>query len=206
MIPIGKPEHLGKRTLIIMIIQGLLPSVALLFLVIFLSLFKESFSSFMTTSLYTVSEITPVIGNSLYSFIPNIIPTIFLLAILFGGIGTIISSLRYNFFTFSIEEFGLKLRKGILKVIEINIHYRQMQNVDITRPLIYRLLGLSRLVIFSAGHEQAGEEEQTDTTFDPIDFEIAEEIKELLGRRIGVQVIEHESEADAEAKNGFGGV
>jgi uncharacterized membrane protein YdbT with pleckstrin-like domain len=71
-----------------------------------------------------------------------------------------------------------------------------MQNVDVTRPLVYRLFGISRLVVLSAGHEQAGEGDQTDTVFDPIDSEVAEEIRVLLGRRIGVQVIEHETEAD----------
>jgi uncharacterized membrane protein YdbT with pleckstrin-like domain len=73
-----------------------------------------------------------------------------------------------------------------------------MQNVDVTRPLFYRILGLSRLVILSAGHEQVEEGDQTDTVFDPIDSEIAEEIRTLLGRRIGVQVIEHEIEADSQ--------
>jgi uncharacterized membrane protein YdbT with pleckstrin-like domain len=71
-----------------------------------------------------------------------------------------------------------------------------MQNVDVTRPLFYRIFGLSRLVILSAGHEQAEEGDQTDTVFDPIDSEVADQIRILLGRRIGVQVIEHETEAD----------
>ncbi len=198
MIPIGRPERLGRKTLIIMILRGLVPGLALLVLVILLSFFKDTIIQSLTTNLSSVNEIIPSASANIVSFIPLFIPALFFLGILFGGVGIIISSLQYHFFTFTVEEFGFKLKKGVLHVEEITIPYRQMQDVNVTRPLIYRLFGLSRLVIFSAGHEQPGEPEQTDTVFDPIDNEIADGIRELLGRRIGVQVIEHESEADSE--------
>ena len=145
MIPVGRPQHLGRKT-----------------------------------------------------FIPLFIPVLFFLAIIFGAIGIVINILQYNFSTFTLEEFGLRLKKGVLRIEEISIPYRQMQDVDVTRPIIYRLFGLSRLVVFSAGHEEPGEPDQTNTIFDPMDYEIAEEIRVLLGRRIGVQVIEGEKEADRE--------
>lgn len=196
MIPIGKAQHLGNKTLIIYILQGTLPGVALLFLVILLSIFKEKIVSVVLGDINTVSQIMPVFGNNLHNLIPVFIPIVFFCAIIVGGIGIIINTLHYKFFLFTLEEFSLKLRKGILRVTEISIPYRQMQNVDVTRPLIYRFFGLSRLVILSAGHEQADEGDQTDTVFDPIDSEIAEDIRNFLGRRIGVQITKSEQEAD----------
>lgn len=196
MIPVGRPQHLGRKTLAMMILRGVAPAVVLLILVIIFSFFKDSIIQQMTFT--TVGSITPPVSNGFASLIPLFIPTIFFLAIIFGGIGIIMSSLQYSFFTFTLEEFGLKLKRGVFNVEEITIPYRQMQDVDVTRPIIYRLFGLSRLVVFSAGHEKPNEPEQTDTVFDPIDYEIAEEIRQLLERRIGVQVIEHENEADSE--------
>lgn len=196
MIPIGRPEHLGRKTFVIMLLQGALPGIILLFLVIALSFSSDKIEEQINTNLDTISGIFPVIGNNLQNLGSTFIPLIFFLAILLGCIGIIISALRYKFFIFTLEEFGIRLRKGVLRVIEISIPYRQMQNVDVTRPLFYRIFGLSRLVILSAGHEQAEEGDQTDTVFDPIDSEVADQIRILLGRRIGVQVIEHETEAD----------
>jgi uncharacterized membrane protein YdbT with pleckstrin-like domain len=183
-----------------MMLRGAMPGVALLILVIFLSFFKDQIIVSTGTNLNIINEVMPSIGSNLPSLIPTLIPVLFFLAIIFGGIGIIINTLRYNYFIFSLEEFGLKLKRGILDIEEITIPYRQMQNVDISRSLLYRFLGLSRLVVFSAGNEQPGEPDHTDTVFDSIDFEIAEEIRELLGRRIGVQVVEHESEADSEER------
>ena len=203
MIPIGRPQHLGRKTMILMLIQGLIPCVLFLFIVIALSFIKNRISFGDSSSLDILYQFMPAVDPN-YSVLSNIvIPVLFFLAIILGGIGILVNYLRYICFKFTLEEFGLRMRKGVLKVEEISIPYRQMQNVDVTRPLFYRILGLSRLVILSAGHEQIEEGDQTDTVFDPIDSEIAEEIRTLLGRRIGVQVIEHETEADkqdAEAK------
>lgn len=196
MIPIGRQQHLGKRTLVIMILQGALPGVVLLLLVIGLSFSKTTIVNDITDNIETVTTLFPVIGANIENFGSMFIPLIFFLAILLGSVGIVLSALRYHFYVFTLEEFGIKLRQGVLRVVEISIPYRQMQNVDVTRSLVYRFFGLSRLVILSAGHEQAEEGDQTDTVFDPIDSEIAEEIRILLGRRIGVQVIEHETEAD----------
>lgn len=196
MIPEGKPQHLGRKTFVLMILQGALPGIILLVLVIVLSSFKEYVTTSISTNLVTLREILPIIGDSLQSLVPVFIPIIFFLAIIFGSIGIIINTLRYNFFLFTLEEFSFKLRKGVLRVEEISIPYRQMQNVDVTRPLVYRLLGISRLVVISAGNEQSMDGDQVDTVFDPIDKEIAETIRVILDRRIGVQVIEHETEAD----------
>ena len=196
MIPVGRPQHLGQKTFIIMILRGALPGILLLIIVIILSFFKDSLIQNMTGNLTLVGQAVPAFGSNIMTFIPLLFPVLFFLAMIFGGLGIILSALQYHFFIFTLEEFGIKLKQGILSFEEITIPYRQMQDVDVTRPLIYRLFGLSRLVIFSAGHEESNEPDKTNTVFDPMDCEIAEEIRTILDRRIGVQVIEHETEAD----------
>lgn len=196
MIPIGRPQNLGRKTLILSLIQGLIPCILFLIIIIGMSFFGSNVNPNSSSNIKLLREMIPFIGDN-FEIIKQIIqPILFFTAILLGSFGIIINYLRYIFFKFTLEEFGLRLRRGVLRVEEISIPYRQMQNVDVTRPLFYRILGLSRLVILSAGHEQVEEGDQTDTVFDPIDSEIAEEIRTLLGRRIGVQVIEHELEAD----------
>lgn len=196
MIPIGRPEHLGTKTLVMNILRGIFPAIILLVFVITLDFSQDYILETLTQDTVVNGSTMPSLSKGLLPFLPVFIPAIFFLSIILGGLSIIISVLQYRFFTFTLEEFGIRLKKGVLRVEEVSIPYRQMQDIDITRPIIYRLFGISRLVIFSAGHEQPNEPEQTNTVFDPIDSEIANGIKEILNRRIGIQIIQHESEAD----------
>ena len=126
MIPIGRPEHIGRKTFVIMLLQGALPGVVLLFLVIALSFSTENISAEINNNLDTISGIFPIVGDNLQNLGSTFIPLVFFLAILLGCIGIIISALRYQYFIFTLEEFGIRLLKGVLRVIEISIHYRWM--------------------------------------------------------------------------------
>ena len=106
---------------------------------------------------------------------------------------------EYNRYTFTFEEFGLKLKRGTFKILEVTIPYRQMQSVDVERGFLHQMTGTSRMVINSAGQEEPDEKDETDIVLDPIDKMVAEEVRLMLQRKIGVQVVESEDEADREA-------
>ncbi len=79
--------------------------------------------------------------------------------------------------------------KGILDRTETAIPYRQMQDVDIARPLAYRLFGLSKIVFQTAGHEEPNEHGMTEIVLEPIGKDRANEIRTLLGSKIGIQIV-----------------
>lgn len=106
---------------------------------------------------------------------------------------------EYNRYTFTFEEFSLKLKRGTFKILEVTIPYRQMQSVDVERGFLHQITGTSRVVINSAGQEEPDEKDETDIVLDPIDKTVAEEVRLMLQRKIGVQVVESEREADREA-------
>lgn len=62
-----------------------------------------------------------------------------------------IASLVYNHFYFAVEEEGFRIDYGIIHKRHITIPFRQIQNVNITRTLIDRLLSIGKLEIESAG-------------------------------------------------------
>ena len=123
----------------------------------------------------------------------------FVLAILAFLIAFLISALEYRNFGFVFEEFNLILRKGILNRTETSIPYRQIQDVDITRSLGLQILGLSKLNIQTAGHVEKGEEGSAEIVLEPIERDMAEDIRIKLQREVGVQVVESEEKADKEA-------
>lgn len=68
--------------------------------------------------------------------------------------------------------------------------------------MYYRNYTISRLVIITAGEDdnKGAMGESTDSVFDPIDADIAEEIRSLLQKKIGVQIVEDTSHENI-AKN-----
>lgn len=63
----------------------------------------------------------------------------------------LIAVLVYNHFYFGVEQDRLEIEYGIIHKREVSIPFHQIQNVNITRTLIDRVLGIARLEIESAG-------------------------------------------------------
>lgn len=59
--------------------------------------------------------------------------------------------LVYNNFTYEVDKYGLKIEQGVIHRYHVSVPYEQIQNVNIERTIIDRLLGLSRVSIETAG-------------------------------------------------------
>lgn len=67
----------------------------------------------------------------------------------------LIAVLVWNHFYFAVEEEGFRIDYGIVNKRHVTIPFRQVQNVNITRTLIDRVLGIGKLEIESAGSSYA---------------------------------------------------
>ena len=198
MITLGQPQHLGNKTLMLILSRRttvafilFIVNGALVFLIPSLAIGMAGISSLGGS--INQNNVT-VITNGLVSL--NTL--LFLGSIIIFLITLIIGFFQYRNFVFILDEFSLKIRKGILSEIEISVPYRQIQDINLLRTFSHRMFGVSRLIIITAGHEDVKEHDETDTVFDPIDADLAEEIRSFLERRIGVQVIEGTTQADSE--------
>ncbi|MEI7462779.1 MAG: PH domain-containing protein [Candidatus Taylorbacteria bacterium] len=202
MVPLDQEQHLGKKAFLLLLLQRTIFVFVLIILAIMITVFRD----LITTSFISSGDLLGQGGLSsitLNSISSIMIIGLFLLSGLLFIVGLIISYLQYHFYTYSFGEFSLKLIRGILHREEVSIPYRQMQDINIDRPLVYRILGVSRVVIDSAGHEEFGESRsETDIVLEPIDEKLAREIRDMLQRRIGVQIVEDEKEADLEIMSG----
>ncbi len=200
MIVVGQPQHLGRKTLLLLLSRRttvgfilFIISGALAFLIPSLALGIAGITSLGGQINHgTVSTIS----SGLFSL--NIL--LFLGSIILFLVTLIIGLVQYRNYIFVLDEFSLKMRKGLLSQTEISIPYRQIQDINLVRTFSHRLFGVSRLIMITAGHEDVKEHDETDTVFDPIDADLAEEIRAFLERRIGVQIIEGTNQADSEEK------
>ncbi len=78
-------------------------------------------------------------------------PMVAVALIMYIAILYFIAVLVYNHFYFAVEEEGFRIDYGIVNKRHVTIPFRQIQNVNITRSLIDRFLGIGRLEIESAG-------------------------------------------------------
>jgi len=74
---------------------------------------------------------------------------IYVLAIIVLSIIT--GALSYRFFRYELTETGFRKESGIIRKTYVTIPYDRIQNVDIYRGFVARILGLSDLQIQTAG-------------------------------------------------------
>lgn len=65
--------------------------------------------------------------------------------------GEVYARLAYNNWKYSLEKNSLKLERGIIWKRYSNVPYARVQNVDISRGIIARILGFSTVDVQTAG-------------------------------------------------------
>ena len=113
MIPLGKEQHLGSKALTLFIVRKVFPAVIFLFLAIIAIPIRNAILNWINTAPATINFSDQAI-NSVTVIFSLIIVIFFLLAILFAVFGVIISFLEYRTYTFTLEEFDLKICAALL--------------------------------------------------------------------------------------------
>lgn len=95
--------------------------------------------------------------------------------------------LTYHFWRYQLTEDTLKIEKGVIWKKYISIPYQRIQNVDIYRGVIARILGLSDLQVqtagYSGGYGRYGYG-RTEGRLPGLGKEVAEELREELIKRV----------------------
>ncbi len=87
----------------------------------------------------------------------------------------------YRNYKYQLTEDTVKIEKGVIAKHYVSIPYERVQNVDIHRGLVARLLGLSSLKIQTAGYSGYILSEGLLPGLDP---QIAEQLREELIRKV----------------------
>lgn len=181
-------HHLGPKTLLIFILQSSLPALAVLVALIgVITVGPVALQSFTTSG---VRPETLLAARSLIELVSLAGLGLFLLTF---SIAILYAWLRYVTYQYAIGDHSFQVERGILSREEISIPYRQIQNVDIYQSLFERLLGVSRVIILTAGHEDlTGEERgESEGVLPIIDKRMADSIRNDLLSRTKIQEVRH---------------
>jgi putative membrane protein len=182
----GVPEEvyhvLGRRTFVMFLMERI--SAPVIFLLISAALFVLDVSW---------SQIVPAIiaKYNVQPYVALVAWAVLGIAILVALIVFFAAWLTYANFKFCLGGDSLKIKRGILNKEEVAIPYRQIQDVDIERNISYRMFGVSRLVILTAGFEEEKKpgEDESEGILPAIDKDLAEWLQSELLRRANVQKV-----------------
>jgi uncharacterized membrane protein YdbT with pleckstrin-like domain len=111
---------------------------------------------------------------------------------LFSGIifavilGEVYSNLAYKNWKYELKEHEVKLERGIIWKKYSAIPFERIQNIDIRRGILARILGFSTLDIQTAGYHVASQGGITSEGNIPaVSVKEAEEIRDCLIKKIG---------------------
>jgi membrane protein YdbS with pleckstrin-like domain len=115
----------------------------------------------------------------------------FLLAFIAILIALFFAWLEYSNYKFLLDENALKIRRGLIPKEEIAIPYRQIQNVNIKRSFFDQIIGVSKLIILTAGHEDKEEKIKTESEgiLPAIDNKLAYKIQDELIKRANIEQV-----------------
>lgn len=200
MLPIDQEQHLGYKAFFMLALRHISAGIILTIFSLGITFFGKFFSSSLVgiVSTFGGTKINSVNISSEILMILVII--IFCIGVFICFLGVLIAYFQYRNYTYRFDEFDFIMKNGILDIKETSIPYRQIQDINIERPLSYQFLGLSNLVIRTAGTEEKSEHGMTEIKIEPIDKDIADKIQSMLERKIGVQVVEDDVKADKEEK------
>lgn len=169
-----QPQHLGIKTFWIFVFRNSRPAF---FLVI------------ISIVLFIVQGYVP---HQFALYVPYVTDAALLaigLAIIMAAFGLLSGWLTYINYTFTLDTDAFKIRKGILSHEETALPYRQIQTIDLKQDLIGRMIGVSQLVILTAGHEDANEPVagESEGEFPVIDSALASTLRDELLKHTDVE-------------------
>ena len=92
--------------------------------------------------------------------------------------------LSYYFYRYELTDISYRAERGVIWKRYVSIPYERIQNVDIYRGIIARILGLSDIHIQTAGISAGGKGMWAEGRLPGLSIEKAEEMREGLIRRV----------------------
>ena len=176
-------KTLGNKVFWLFVLQT--SPVTCVLLVLSVIFFILSYQPFMANTIFgNVQNYT--LGATLVAFI---------LALITFAISTALARLNYKNYVFAVGDDSFKIKRGIFSKTENAIPYRQIQNVDIECSVMFQMLGLSRLIILTAGHEDekpngsGSGDDEAEGIIPAIDQKLAEWLQAELLKRSNIQKV-----------------
>ncbi len=175
-------KTVGKKVFWFWLIQRLVPlAFILIFILVLRALAGNYIYGIVSSQSVSAADNTITTINILLALIVSII-------LLVAGLSVFITWLQYTHYSYAFNANAFMTRRGIFHIEEFSIPYNKIQHVEIERPLLYRMIGISKVIVTSAGNEESDPTEvEPDGVISFIDELQAITIQQELLQRSNVQ-------------------
>ena len=146
---------------------------------------------FLVAILFSIARSLSIAPKATVPFLGLAGITCFIIFFIALGYAFLSSWILYKSHEYCLAEDALKIRQGIITKTELAIPYRQIQNVSIERTFSDQILGLSRLVILTAGEDSdnKGSGGESEGLLPALDKNLAAELQNELIKRADVEKV-----------------
>lgn len=113
-----------------------------------------------------------------------LIALLLFLVLTFAIIAYVWAKLAWENYMYKLTDESLEIHRGVLWKVHSSIPYERIQNVDIVRGIIARIVGLSDLQIHTAGYSGAARVSVSEGRLPGLVPEKAEELRKLLIKKV----------------------
>ena len=199
MISINVPNNLGRKAFNFMLYGRISFAIVCILVAIVFAIMGNSLVNGIVDIISATWPVSHSVQVTVSSVVSNGIFALIAIGIIIFMVAFVKSSLQYRNFSFTLEELNLKIKRGIFSTNEMSTPYRQIRGVEIERGINYKMFGISRLVLNTVKEGEGSGDHVTDRiVLEPIDALLAEEVREILERKIGVQIIERAGGPESE--------
>lgn len=114
-------------------------------------------------------------------------------AILAESLGLILAMLEYKTCKIMLDDYSLKVTRGILNKSETEIPYRRIQNIEIEQTILDRILGIGLLVVATSSDLDQTENEEQVKAYDEVipmmDYALAKAVADVITHRAQVETM-----------------
>lgn len=96
-----------------------------------------------------------LVAAGLAGFVPRLVPVGGLVTLVLGIVGLLFAVLRYRRWRFELQDDALYLERGVVTHVRTVVPFVRVQHVDTQRGPLERALGLSSVVVYTAGSRSA---------------------------------------------------
>ena len=163
------------------------------FWLFFLQTSPAAFIVLLISIVAFIFSFQPFLASTMFGNLQNDAVTaslaLFIISLIIFIISLGLAWLNYINYTFLMADDSFKIKRGVFSKTENAIPYRQIQNVDVERSIMFQMLGLSRLIILTAGHEDEKnrDSDEAEGVIPAIDYKLGGWMQSELLKRADIQ-------------------
>ena len=179
-------QRLGSISFFVLVLRSLLPAFVGFIVFFFILVLK---AAGLPSMIGPAQDGNMALANGINALLNWGLLGSFTLIVIGIVLAVILGAIDYFSYSYILDEHDLRIRRGIINIDESAIQFHHIEDVAIEQPIIYRLLGVCNLVIYTAATTGRDDADEAEGRLPAISVKLANEIRAEIMRRSNIQEV-----------------